>query len=112
MATSSALAADHQAVAVLEAPHAAAGAGVDEADALLGQLGAACALESREVRVAAVDDHVALGQQAGELVDDVARSASPDGHHHPHRPAGGVAERARRASARSATSRRPSGSRS
>ena len=74
--------ADHQAVADLVAPDAAGGAGVDEHDAALGQRGRA-ALAVGEARVAAVDEDVALAQQARELVDRLLGDV-PRRHHHPH----------------------------
>ena len=118
-------AADHQAVADLVAPDAAGGAGVDEDDAALGQRGRA-PLAVGEARVAAVDEDVALAQQAGELVDrllgDVAR-----GHHDPDRAAplaevrdellerrrrlAALARRASRAGPRSGSRRAPRGRR-
>ena len=73
--------ADHEAVADLVAPDAAGGAGVDEHDAALGQRGRA-ALAVGEARVAAVDDDVALAQQARELVDRLLGDV-PRRHHHP-----------------------------
>ena len=93
VATSLVGAADHQGVAVLEAPHAAAGAAVDEADALLGQRRGP-ADRVAEVGVAAVDDDVALGQEAGELVDRLLGGVAGR-HHRPTPPAAGVAQRAR-----------------
>ena len=67
----------HEAVALLQAPHPARGAGVDEADALLGQpLGRGRRL--LVVRVAAVDDDVALLEEPGQLGDGVVgRLARP-----------------------------------
>ena len=58
--------ADHQAVAALEPPHAAAGADVDVGDALGGQLLRAADVVL-EVGVAAVDDGVALAEAGAEL---------------------------------------------
>ena len=66
------LAADHQAVAALEAEHAAAGADVDVVDALLAQLGRPVDVLA-VVGVAAVDDDVARLHQLGQLLDDVGR---------------------------------------
>ena len=66
------VAADHQAVAALEAEDAAAGADVDVVDALLAQLRGPADVVA-VVGVAAVDDDVALVQQRGDLVDDPAR---------------------------------------
>jgi hypothetical protein len=76
-------AADHQAVAALEAEDAAAGAAVDEVDAALAQLlGAADVVAV--VGVAAVDDRVARLEHSGDVLDrllgDLARR-----HHHPDR---------------------------
>ena len=62
------LAADHQAVAALEAPDAAAGADVDVVDAALGQRGRARDVVA-VVGVAAVDDDVARLEQRGQAVD-------------------------------------------
>ena len=72
------VAADHQPVAVLQAPDAARDAGVEEADAGLGQH-VGVRLVVLVVRVAAVDDDVAGGQQPGELVDRRASVIAPDG---------------------------------
>ena len=65
-----ALAADHEAVAHFEAPYAAAGAGVEVADAFLRKGGAAAHVVL-ERRVAAVDEDVVFGEQRHELVDDL-----------------------------------------
>jgi hypothetical protein len=73
-------AADHQAVAVLQPPDAAARAGVAEVDALLRELLGANA-RVLPVGVAAVDDDVALRQAACELVDDRIGHLRRD--HHP-----------------------------
>ena len=73
-----AIAADHRAVAVLQAPDAAADAGVDEADAALGHERVA-ALAVLEVGVAAVDDRVALGEQRRRTPPWCASVASPAG---------------------------------
>src|SRR6267142_3793206 len=62
--------ADHQAVAELEAPDSAARPDVHELDPLLLQ-GLGAAQRVREVRVAAVDDDVALGEMWHELLDRV-----------------------------------------
>ena len=77
-------AADHQAVAVVEAPDAAGDTAVEVADALgLEQL---LVLEVvGEAAVATVDDQVALVEQAGELGDGVAGRRTA-GHHDPHHP--------------------------
>src|SRR6266545_779702 len=78
------VAADHQAVAVLQSPDPAGDAGVDEGDALLVRLDVA-ALRVAEVRVAAVDDRVARVpelQQAPECV----LGRRPRGDHQPERP--------------------------
>ena len=64
-------AADHQAVAALEAEDAAAGAAVDEVDPLLAQLRGAADVVA-VVGVAAVDDRVAGLEHGG----DVARPSS------------------------------------
>ena len=62
------VAAGHQRVAVLQAPHAAGDAAVDEADALLGeQVGVH--LVVGPAGVAAVDHDVALVEQLGEGLD-------------------------------------------
>ncbi len=75
-------AADHQGVPVLEAPHPAGHAGVDEADASLGEPGGVVD-GVREGAVPALDDQVALAEQPVELVQHaVGRIAR--GHHHPH----------------------------
>jgi hypothetical protein len=62
------LAADHQAIATLQPPHAAAGTDIEIMDAAFLQ-----ARRTRDVvlpeRVAAVDDGVVLREQAGELRD-------------------------------------------
>ncbi len=76
------VAADHRAVAVDQAPDAAADAGVDEVDVLgLHQLVAA--LGVLEVGVAAVDDRVAGLEQRGELVHRLF-SRIAGGDHQPH----------------------------
>ena len=61
-------AADHQRVAVLQAPDAAGDAGVDVADALLAQHHVVH-LVVGELRVPAVDDDVARAEQLAELLD-------------------------------------------
>ena len=77
------VAADHQAVAALQAEDAAAGADVDVVDALLPQLlGPADVVAV--VGVAAVDDDVALVEERGDLVDDLPGDAGRD--HHPDGP--------------------------
>ena len=79
-----AVAADHQAVADLEAPDAAARAGVDVADLLRSELDVA-ALVVVEVRVAAVDDRVARLEVLEQLCDlGLGRIAGR--HHDPDRP--------------------------
>jgi len=60
--------ADHQAVAELEAPDSAARPDVHKLDPLLLQ-GLRTAQRVREVRVAAVDDDVALGEMWHELLE-------------------------------------------
>src|SRR5688572_23678241 len=62
--------ADHETVAVLQAPHTAARATVDEPDAMLAEL---LASPDRlvEVRVATVDDDVALREARSELGERV-----------------------------------------
>ena len=76
------VAADHQAVAVLQAPDAAADAAVDVADAAGGQrLGVDRVVG--EPAVAAVDDEVTLGQQATEGLDRLAGRLA-GGDHDPH----------------------------
>ena len=77
------LAADHQAIAVGETPDPARDAGVDVADAPLGGEPGAL-LRIAEVRVAAVDDHVALVEEAEELLYRLLRRVAgrdhqPDG---------------------------------
>ena len=64
------VAADHHAVALLQAPDAARDAGVQEEDALLLCLGRT-ALRVAEVRVAAVDDDVAVLEQREERLEGV-----------------------------------------
>ena len=93
------VAADHQAVAALAAPDASADADVDVVDAPAAELGRAAQVVD-VVRVAAVDDRVALGQVRRELAHDGVHD--PCRHHHPHRPRGvellhELLERARRA---------------
>ena len=81
------VAAAHQAVAVLEAPDAAAHTAVDVADLLLAeQLGVLEVVG--EAGVAAVDDEVTGLEQVGELGDGLARRVT-GGHHDPH-DAGGL----------------------
>ena len=76
------VATDHRAVAVDEAPDAAADAGIDEVDALVLHQRVA-ALGVLEVAVAAVDDRVARLKQRGELLHRVlGRVACGD--HQPH----------------------------
>ena len=82
MATASSSPPDHQAVAALEPEDAAAGADVDVVDPLLAQLLGATDVIAI-VGVATVDDDVALVQQRGELIDDLAGQAGRD--HHPDR---------------------------
>ena len=65
------VAADHQAVAVLQAPHATADAAVDVADAVGGE-GLGVDGVVGEPAVAAVDDQVALGQQPAQGLDRLA----------------------------------------
>src|SRR4029079_2747939 len=73
--------ADHQAVAALEAPDAAGRADVDVVDPVLGaDLGAADVV--LEVRVAAVDDRVALVEHLAQPGDGVLRGLAR-GHHDP-----------------------------
>ena len=77
------LAADHQAVAALEAPDAAARADVEVVDPFLAERGGARDVVA-VVGVAAVDDHVAglqpLAQVAHGLLGDLAgRDHHPDG---------------------------------
>ncbi len=77
------VAADHQTIAAVEAPHAAAGAGIDVVNALL--LKRACAAHVVLVEaVAAVDDDVAGLQHAAQLPDRLlgrfaGRQHQPDG---------------------------------
>ena len=77
------VAADHEAVADLEAPDAAAGAGVEVADALRVELRAALDVVL-ERRVAAVDEDVAFVEQRRELVDRRLRRVAV-GEHDPDR---------------------------
>ncbi len=77
------LAADHEAVADLEAPDPAARAGIDVVDALRGEVTLA-ALVVVEVRVAAVDDRVAGLEVLHQLLDlslgcVAGRDHDPDG---------------------------------
>src|SRR5262249_40096632 len=73
--------ADHQAVAALETPHAAAGSGVDGVDPAPGQrLPAPDVVDV--VRVAAVDDRVTLGELGPELLERRVDHAGR--HHEPH----------------------------
>ncbi len=73
-------AADHLAIAALEAPNAAAGADVNVVNALCGEfLGAANVVDV--VGVAAVDDDVADVQLAGEFVEGRVHHAR--GNHQP-----------------------------
>ena len=62
------VAADHHAVAVLQAPHAARGSGVDEVNAVTGKL-LVSADGVVEVGVAAINDGVALGEEGDQFVD-------------------------------------------
>src|SRR6202042_2886252 len=78
------VAADHHAVAAVQAPDPAAGPAVDQADALLGQLGRAGDVVA-VVGVAAVDDDVARLHALGQLIDRVPGDLAR-GHHHPGRP--------------------------
>ncbi len=64
------LAADHHAVAAVEAEDAAGGADVDVDEALVAELGGAADVVL-VVGVAAVDDDVAFFEQAGEFLDGV-----------------------------------------
>ena len=76
------VAADHQAVAELEAPDAAAGAGIDEMQLLRGEHGGAADVVVK-VGIAAVDDRVAGLEQLRQLVDR-AFGRIARGHHHPY----------------------------
>jgi hypothetical protein len=75
--------ADHQAVAALDAPHAAGSAGIEVVDAALAQRRGATHVVL-EVGVAAVDDRVAGLQARGELVHD-ALGRRAGGNHDPRR---------------------------
>ncbi len=75
------IAADHQAVALLQPPYPAAGAGVHVIDALLRE-GARAALRIPVVRVAAVDDRVTGGEQRLQRADRAVGDLA-GGHHHP-----------------------------
>ena len=81
------LAADHQAVAALEAPHAAGGADVEVVEALCLQLAGAADVVLPE-GVAAVDDGVAGREQPGQLADGGLRRGAR-GQHDPHGARGG-----------------------
>src|SRR5512133_273492 len=70
----------HQAVAALQTEDAAAGTDVNVMQALLPKLGGPTYVVA-VIRVAAVDDDVALIEQASQLVNDLAREAG--GNHHP-----------------------------
>ena len=76
------VAADHHAVTVLQTPHAARGSGVNEVDAVTSEL-LVSANGVVEVRVAAINDGVALGEEGNQLVDHrlggiTARHHDPD----------------------------------
>lgn len=73
--------AHHEAVAALEAEHAAAGPDVDVVDAGVLQLRGPTHVVA-VVGVAAVDDDVAGFEDLGDLVDD--RAGEPGGDHQPH----------------------------
>ncbi len=75
--------AHHQAVAVLEAPYTAGGAGVDELDAVLGETGGIGG-GVLVVRVAAVDDDVARLEQTGERGHGVLGGLAGGDHHPGH----------------------------
>jgi hypothetical protein len=78
---------DHQAVALLESPDATRRAGVDQRDPLGGQLvhqGSGLLV----VGVAAVDDHIATTEEAGQGGDRRV-GGLPGRHHHPGDPGGG-----------------------
>src|SRR5207245_194537 len=79
-------AAAHQAVAVLQSPDAAAGAGVDVGQAARGQLLAAPDVVL-PLRVTPVDDRVAALEHPGERPDRRLRRLA-GGDHHPHRARG------------------------
>jgi hypothetical protein len=76
--------ADHQAEADLEPPDAAGDARVDEMDARVLGLDIP-ALRVAEVRVAAVDDDVALLADLQQVLEDRLGDLAR-GHHHPERP--------------------------
>ena len=76
------VAATHQAVAVVQSPDAATDTTVDEADPLGGELLRVCDVVG-ELGVAAVDDDVALGEEAGQLGDRLVRG-STGRNHDPH----------------------------
>ncbi len=78
------LAADHQAVAKLESPDAAAGAGIHQMQLHAGEYGSAADVIV-EVGVAAVDDRVARLEQFGQLVNRAVGGIARR-HHHPHAP--------------------------
>ena len=76
-------AADHQAVATLQPPHAAGGAAVEIVDAVLGERRGAADVVA-EIAVAAVDHHVARTEQATKGRHRVFGNRAR-GQHHPHR---------------------------
>lgn len=78
------MATGHERVPVLTSPDAAGDAAVDVADVVFGEQGCVH-LVVGEPGVAAVDDHVAGGEEPGELLDHLAGGRA-GGHHHPHRP--------------------------
>ncbi len=75
------LAADHQAVAVFQSPHAAAGAGVDEMHAVRLEL-----FRAPDgifvIGITAVDENVAFGKIRQQLLDRLIHRISR-GHHQP-----------------------------
>ena len=74
-------ASDHEAVAPVDSPHAAARPAVDVVDAPVGEVGGTADVIS-VVGVAAVDDDVSSLHVGGEVFDGLA-SDVPGWHHHP-----------------------------
>jgi hypothetical protein len=78
--------ADHQRISVLPPPDPAGDADIEVSDAVLAQPRGARDVVG-EPGVAAVDDDVALGEQPGQLVDDLPGHLGR--HHHPDHPGRG-----------------------
>ena len=77
--TSVLVAADHQAVAVVETPDAAGHAAVEVADALARRAASALRDVVGEARVAALDDEVALARAGSPSSSTTAAVGAPDG---------------------------------